>query len=120
VRKREKIYKKCHLGAEAASSPARLKPRFLKTPGEIEGMRRAGAFNGELMDYIRPFVKAGISTLEINTLVHDYTVRHGHVPACLGYRGFPKSLCTSINNVVCHGIPSSERCCTTAISSIST
>jgi methionyl aminopeptidase len=60
------------------------------------------------MDYIRPFVKTGVSTLEINALVHEYTVGHGHIPACLGYRGFPKSLCTSINNVVCHGIPSAK------------
>jgi methionyl aminopeptidase len=107
-----KKYKKCHWGLESDSSREtdaagrRRKPALIKTPDEIRGMRRAGAFNGELMDYIRPFVKAGISTQEINTLVHDYTVGHGHVPACLGYRGFPKSLCTSVNNVVCHGIPS--------------
>jgi methionyl aminopeptidase len=103
-----KKYKKCHLGLEDAPSPAPRKPRYIKTPGEISGMRRAGAFNGELMDFIRPYVKAGISTLAINSLVHDYTIKHGHVPACLGYRGFPKSLCTSINNVVCHGIPSEK------------
>jgi methionyl aminopeptidase len=71
-------------------------------------MRQAGAFNGELMEYIRPFVKAGVSTEEINVLAHEYTVGHGHKPACLGYRGFPKSVCTSINNVVCHGIPSAK------------
>jgi methionyl aminopeptidase len=77
----------------------------IKSAQELEGMRRAGAFNGELMDYIRPYVKSGISTEEINTLIHEYTIKHGHTPACLGYRGFTKSLCTSINNVVCHGIP---------------
>jgi methionyl aminopeptidase len=75
---------------------------------EIAGMQTAGAFNGELIDYIRPFVKAGISTEEIDTLIHRYTIGHGHIPACLGYRGYPKSVCTSINNVVCHGIPSKE------------
>jgi methionyl aminopeptidase len=106
-----KKYKKCHLGEETdlppqPDSPGRpSRPELIKTPAQISGMRRAGAFNGELMDYIRPFVKAGISTQEINGLVHDYTVGHGHTPACLGYRGFPRSLCTSINNVVCHGIP---------------
>ena len=68
-------------------------------------MQQAGSFNGEVLDYIRPFVKAGITTEEINTLVHNFTVKHGHIPACLGYRGYPKSVCTSRNNVVCHGIP---------------
>lgn len=57
------------------------------------------------MDFVRPHVQAGVTTLEIDRLVHDYTVQHGHTPACLGYKGFPKSACTSINNVVCHGIP---------------
>jgi methionyl aminopeptidase len=79
---------------------------MIKSTQEIAGMRRAGAFNGELMDYLRSYVKAGISTEEINALAHDYTLSHGHTPACLGYHGFPKSLCTSINHVVCHGIPS--------------
>jgi methionyl aminopeptidase len=58
------------------------------------------------MDYMRPFVKAGVSTLELDALAHDYTGKHGHTPACLNYKGYPKSICTSINNVVCHGIPS--------------
>jgi methionyl aminopeptidase len=80
--------------------------KMIKTAEELEGMRRAGAFNGELMDYLRPYVKAGITTEELNSLAHDYTIRNGHTPACLGYHGFPKSLCSSINNVVCHGIPS--------------
>jgi methionyl aminopeptidase len=82
--------------------------RIIKTALELDGMRRASAFNGELMDYLRPHIRAGISTEEINTLAHDYTLQHGHTPACLGYHGFPKSLCTSINNVVCHGIPSAN------------
>ena len=103
-----KKYKKCHALADMArqaSSFIAPRKRGVKTPEEIEGMRRAGAFNGELMDYIRPYVKAGITTDEIDKLVHDYTVDHGHIPACLGYHGFPRSLCTSINEVVCHGIP---------------
>jgi methionyl aminopeptidase len=113
-----KKYKKCHLFLEetapavaAAPKPATSKisaalKKYLKSPRDIAGMERAGAFNGELLDYVRPCIKAGISTEEINTLVHEYTIKHGHTCACLGYRGFPKSLCTSINNVVCHGIPS--------------
>ena len=68
-------------------------------------MRKACQFNAQLMDYIRPFVKPGITTGEIDRLVHDYTVEHGHDLACLGYQGFPKSCCTSVNEVVCHGIP---------------
>jgi methionyl aminopeptidase len=70
-----------------------------------QGLRRAGRFNAELMDFIRPHVKAGVTTNELDRLVRDYTLDHGHIPACLGYLGFPKSVCTSINEVVCHGIP---------------
>jgi len=72
---------------------------------ERDGLRRAGAFNAQLMDFIRQHVRPGVSTDEIDQWAHDYTVDHGHVPACLGYMGFPKSVCTSINEVVCHGIP---------------
>jgi methionyl aminopeptidase len=72
---------------------------------ERDSMRAASRFNAELLDYVRPHVKAGISTLEIDNLVHAYTVDNGHKPACLGYRGFPKSCCTSVNEVICHGIP---------------
>lgn len=79
---------------------------LIKSPEDIEGMRRAGKANGELMDYIRDFVKEGISTEKIDQLVHEYTLDNGYTPATLGYHGYPKSCCTSINNVVCHGIPS--------------
>ncbi len=106
-----KKYKKCHMLKNDAPPKRLISPRverMIKSSDEIEGMRRAGKFNGELMDYIRPFVKEGISTEEINTLVHEYTVRHGHIPACLGYHKFPKSVCVSVNNVVCHGIPSPD------------
>jgi len=79
--------------------------RLLTTEAERNGMRKAGAFNAQVMDFIRPYVKEGITTGELDRLVHDYTIQHGHTPACLGYRGFPKSICTSVNEVVCHGIP---------------
>lgn len=72
---------------------------------EREGLRAAGRFNAQLLDYLRPHVQAGITTNALNKLADTYTRDHGHTPACLGYNGFPKSLCTSINNVVCHGIP---------------
>ena len=72
-------------------------------------MRSAGQFNAQLMDYIRPHVSAGIRTQQIDQLIHDYTLDHGHTPACLGYPGehrpYPKSSCISLNDVICHGIP---------------
>ncbi len=89
-----------------SSQGARGGSPYTKSPDEIEGMRRAGIFNGELMDFVRPKVKPGVSTEALDKLVHEYTLDHGHTPACLGYRGYPKSICTSVNNVVCHGIPS--------------
>lgn len=73
---------------------------------EREGLRVAGQFNARLMDYLRPHVKEGVTTLEIDKLAYEYTVGHGHVPACLGYLNYPRTICTSINEVVCHGIPS--------------
>jgi len=79
--------------------------RVLLNERERDCMRRACRFNAELMDYVRTQVRAGITTNEIDRIVHEYTLDHGHIPACLGYRGFPKSTCTSVNDVVCHGIP---------------
>jgi len=75
-----------------------------------DGMRAAGKFNAQLMDQVRLIVLPGVSTNEIDKFVHDYTVDHGHQLACLGYQGasgmpFPKSCCTSVNSVVCHGVP---------------
>lgn len=105
-----KKYKKCHLRADEASGNKsggqKKKSPYAKSTRDIAGMRRAGAFNGQLMDYVRPFVKVGVSTLELNERIHEYTLRHGHRPAPLGYRGYPKSSCISRNEVVCHGIPS--------------
>ena len=71
-------------------------------------MRAAGALAAEILDFITPFVKVGISTDELNKLCHDKIVAAGAIPAPLGYKGFPKSICTSINHVVCHGIPSEK------------
>ena len=70
-----------------------------------ESMRRASRFNAQLMDFIRPQVLPGVTTGAIDRLVDEYTRDHGHTPACLGYHGFPKTICTSINEVICHGIP---------------
>jgi methionyl aminopeptidase len=76
---------------------------------ERDKLRAAGLFNAELMDFVRPHVCAGVTTGEIDHLVHDYTLQHGHTPACLGYSGYPKTVCTSINEVVCHGIPDERK-----------
>ena len=75
----------------------------------FEGMRRAGRLAAQCLDFITPHVQPGISTEELDKLCHNFIVDHGAVPAPLGYRGFPKSICTSINHVVCHGIPSEKR-----------
>ncbi len=81
-------------------------PVTIKTPDEIEKMRVAGRLAGEVLQMIRPHVKAGISTNELDRICHDYIVDvQQAIPAPLNYRGFPKSICTSVNHVVCHGIP---------------
>ncbi len=68
-------------------------------------MRRAGRLAAETLDFITPHVKAGVTTGALDTLCHDFITDHDAVPAPLNYRGFPKSICTSINHVICHGIP---------------
>jgi methionyl aminopeptidase len=78
---------------------------ILKTDLEIDAMRAAGHLAFELLEALETFVVPGISTLDINDFVHAYTLRKGAISAPLGYRGFPKSVCTSLNEVVCHGIP---------------
>lgn len=70
-----------------------------------DAMRRASRVNASLMDFIRPQMKTGITTGEINEMIHQWTLDNGHTPATLGYQNFPKSCCTSINEVICHGIP---------------
>ena len=76
---------------------------------DYEGMRMAGKLAAEVLDMIAPHVQPGITTDELNTLCHDMILQHGAIPAPLGYRGFPKSICTSVNHVVCHGIPGTLR-----------
>jgi methionyl aminopeptidase len=75
----------------------------------FEGMRRAGRLAAEALDFLTPHVVPGIATGELDKLCHDFIVARGATPAPLGYRGYPKSICTSINHVVCHGIPSDRR-----------
>ncbi len=109
-----KKYKKCHLEFDehlqdlynqGEEVPDR---RLLKTPADIEGVKRSGVINAGVLDYVGERIRAGITTDEIDQWVHDYTVEHGAIPAPLNFEGFPKSVCTSVNEVVCHGIPSSD------------
>jgi methionyl aminopeptidase len=82
------------------------KPKIrLKTPEAIAAIRRAGRLVVDTLDLVESHLKPGITTDAINTLVHEYTLDHGAKPAPLNYRGFPKSVCVSVNEVICHGIP---------------
>lgn len=75
---------------------------------DFNGMRSAGKLAAQTLDMIAPHVVVGVSTDELNTLCHDFIVDNGAIPSPLNYRGFPKSICTSINHVVCHGIPGAK------------
>lgn len=74
----------------------------------FNGMRAAGQLAAEVLDFITSYVTPGVTTDQLNTLCHDYIIQHHAIPAPLNYRGFPKSICTSVNHVVCHGIPSEK------------
>lgn len=81
---------------------------LIKTPEQIAGIRKAGVLNTAVLDEVARQIHEGMSTLEIDEIVYKYTTEHGGIPAPLNYEGFPKSVCTSINEVVCHGIPKAE------------
>ena len=83
--------------------------KYIKRPTQIEGIRRAGVVNTGLLDYIGTQIHDGMSTQEIDDIVAAYTKEHGGICACLNYEGFPKNVCVSINEEVCHGIPSRLR-----------
>lgn len=82
---------------------------ILKSEAEIDAMRPTGRLTAQTLDMIAAHIKPGISTLEINDICHDFMVGHGAIPAPLNYKGFPKSVCTSVNEVVCHGIPNAKQ-----------
>lgn len=82
--------------------------KLIKTEEQIEGIRRSGVVNSGILDLVASEIKVGMSTAAIDKLVYDYTTDHGAIPAPLNFEGFPKSVCTSINEVVCHGIPSEK------------
>lgn len=105
-------YKKCHM--EMDDKIMWYKQRgdivpphnIIKTPAQITKLKASAAINTGVLDYVAARIKAGVTTEEINTWVNEYTYAHNAIPADLNYEGFPKSVCTSINNEVCHGIPS--------------
>ena len=80
-------------------------PIVIHTNQDFEKMRKAGNLASRVLDYIEPFVKEGVTTEKIDELCHEFILNHNATPAPLNYKGFPKSICTSINHVVCHGIP---------------
>lgn len=107
-----KKYKKCHLAFDQRlqrlyeAGEEVLSRDLLKTPEEIEGIKASAKVNIGALDYVAEHIGEGVSTEEIDRWVHDYCIDRGAIPADLDYEGFPKSVCTSINDVVCHGIPS--------------
>jgi methionyl aminopeptidase len=94
----------------SSQSPTRSMKVTIKTPAQQEQMRVAGRLAADVLDMIGPHVVPGVTTEELNAICHDYIVNvQQAIPAPLNYRGFPKSICTSVNHVVCHGIPSPEK-----------
>jgi methionyl aminopeptidase len=106
-----KKYKRCCLGKEVLSS-SDIKDSYLrrynirlKEKADIEAMKLAGRLAIETLKMVEPYLKSGTKTDDINTLVHEFIIKNGARPAPLNYRGYPKSVCISVNEVICHGIP---------------
>ena len=107
-------YKKCCLG-KSILEPENLKDLYakkykirLKQAADIEEIRKAGRLTLDTLDLVEPEIKPGITTDYINTLVHKFIIKNGAIPAPLNYRGFPKSVCVSVNETICHGIPGEQ------------
>lgn len=109
-----KKYKHCHeafderLAAESDKGHIVPDRSMIKTPEQIAGIRESCRINIAVLDYVAEHIREGVTTADIDKWVYDETTRMGGIPAPLGYEGFPKSVCTSIDEVVCHGIPSEE------------
>lgn len=109
-----KKYKKCHYDFDVKREDLKNKGmlvaprRIIKNAAQIEGIRESAKINIEILDYIDAHIKAGVTTQEIDDWVCTITKKHNAIAAPLNYEGFPKSVCTSINDVVCHGIPSPD------------
>jgi len=105
-------YKKCCLAKDQQPELAKMKDLYfqkyrirLKENNDLEGIKKAGRLALATLDMVESKIRPGMTTDEINTLVHEFTVSNGAIPAPLNYRGFPKSVCVSVNDVICHGIP---------------
>jgi methionyl aminopeptidase len=105
-------YKKCCLGRTGEPGSKNLAELYLKKhkirlkgKADIKGMKKAGHLALDTLDLVETKIRPGMVTEEINTLVHEFTLRNGATSAPLNYRGFPKSVCVSVNEVICHGIP---------------
>lgn len=107
-------YKKCHAAFDDKIEEFRLKGakvpthEMIKTPEQIEGIKESAKINIACLDYVAEHIKPGVTTEEIDQWVYKITTEMGGIPAPLNYEGFPKSVCTSVNDEVCHGIPSSD------------
>ena len=109
-----KKYKKCHLATDERLQelyeqgfevPQRS---LLKTAADIEDIKKSAVINRGVLDLVAARIAPGVTTAQIDQWIYDYTVEHGGIPADLGYEGYPNSVCTSLNEVVCHGIPSDD------------
>lgn len=106
-----KKYKHCHEEFDNTINILKLQGqrvpdhKLIKNQEDIKLIKKAAKINNAVLDLVGEKIHAGMSTEDIDNLVYDYTVKHGGIPACLGYEGFPKSCCTSINDEICHGIP---------------
>ncbi|PSJ31550.1 methionine aminopeptidase [Peptostreptococcus russellii] len=107
-------YKKCHMDFDEKLRELEIAGNIvpdkfiIKTPKEVEMIKKSAVVNTGILDHVSENIKAGMSTADIDKLVYDYTIEHDAIPATLDYEGYPKSCCTSINNEVCHGIPSED------------
>lgn len=111
----KKKYKKCHLEYDENLDNQLIEFQkqgypipswdLIKTPKDIEGIKKSGQLTNKILTLLEDFIKPGITTNQINDFVHEYTIANNAIPAPLNYRGYPKSTCTSINEVICHGIP---------------
>ena len=110
----KKPYCECHMNFDKKIEMYKKKfhkvpPRsIIKNEEQLQGMRESSKINIAVLDYVAENIKAGMTTQEIDEMVYEKTTAMGGIPAPLNYEGFPKSVCTSINNEVCHGIPSSD------------
>ena len=107
-------YKKCHFDFDEKLEALKYKGfevptrDMIKNKEQIDGIKKSCEINDAVLDLVASKIKAGMTTEEIDVLVHDYTVKRGAIPAPLNFQGFPKSVCTSINDEICHGIPSKD------------